>query len=74
MKRVSPDAGRRRARQREAGAAAEVAPLCAAGVLAAATMVFNAWAAPASWRTMEQARMDACPPQVDAVVHGAPRG
>ncbi|NCT71116.1 MAG: hypothetical protein GXC75_09230 [Xanthomonadaceae bacterium] len=52
MKRGSPDAGRRRARRRDDGTAAEVVPLCAASVFAAATLAMATLGAPDALRTM----------------------
>ena len=52
MKRGSPDAGRRRARRRDDGTGAEVAPLCAASVFAAATLAIATLGAPDTLRTM----------------------
>jgi hypothetical protein len=67
MKRVSPDAGRRRARRRERGAAAAVAPLYATGVFAVATLALVTFAAPASLRaTATTTSVDACPPLAEA--------
>jgi hypothetical protein len=67
MKRASPDAGRRRARRRERGAAADVAPLYATGVFAVATLALVTFAAPASLRAMAPTTsVDACPPRAEA--------
>ncbi|WP_394695216.1 hypothetical protein [Pseudoxanthomonas japonensis] len=52
MKRGSPDAGRRRARRRDDGTGAEVAPLCAASVFAAATLAIATLGVPDTLRTM----------------------
>jgi len=62
MKRLSPDAGRRRARRRDDGSAADVMPLCATGMFAAATLAIATLAAPASLRSMTTTALDACHP------------
>jgi len=60
MKRWSPDAGRRRARRRDEGAVLDPLPLCAAGVVAAATMVLMPWVAPTPLSAMASTKTDTC--------------
>jgi hypothetical protein len=63
MKRLSPDAGRRRTRRRHEGVAPEVVPLYAASVFAAATLAFATFVAPDAMRTTARAMpIDACHP------------
>ena len=62
MKRYSPDAGRRRARRRDDGAAADVMPLCATGVFAAATLALATLTAPAALDGMTTTSSERCPP------------
>lgn len=62
MKRVSPDAGRRRARRRDDGASLDVVPLYAASVFAVATLAFATWGAPDVLRVATAAPLDTCPP------------
>jgi len=72
MKRMSPDTGRRRARRRDAGADAEVMPLCVAGVFAAAAVAMATLVTPASLRfpATATAALAACDPP--SVVHACP--
>ncbi|MBD9478087.1 hypothetical protein [Pseudoxanthomonas sp. PXM02] len=68
MRRLSPDAGRRRARRRDDGAAADVVPLCATGVLAVATLAITTFVAPDSLRaTVAATATEACQPHSTAL-------
>ena len=76
MKRCSPDAGRRRARRRDDGAAADVLPLCATGVFAVATLAIATFTAPATVRGIATTPVEACTPLATPVdpAHDDARG